>query len=126
VMLQPMLEGIELFVGAKYEPLFGHVILCGLGGILVEVLKDVASGLSPLTMAESHRMIDSLRGSKILDGARGQEGVSKESFAGILVRLSNILEFTPEITEMDLNPIMGRGSNLVTVDARIRIQKKVI
>lgn len=126
VLLQPMLEGIELFVGAKYEPGFGHVVLCGLGGIMVEVLKDVSSGLAPLTMAESHRMIQSLKGSKIMDGVRGQEGISKEAFAGILVRLSNMLEFTREIAEMDLNPILGRGSKLVAVDARIRIQKIVL
>ena len=123
VLLQPMMEGIELFVGAKYEPAFGHVVLCGLGGIMVEVLKDVASGLGPLTMAEGHRMIESLRGSKIMDGVRGQEGVSKEAFAGILVRLSNMLVYAEEIAEMDLNPILGRGMNLVAVDARIRIQK---
>ncbi len=123
VLLQPMLEGIELFVGAKYEPDFGHVVLCGLGGIMVEVLKDVSSGLVPLTMAESHRMIQALKGSKIMDGVRGQEGVSKEAFAGILVRLSNMLVYAEEIAEMDLNPILGRGSKLVAVDARIRIQK---
>ncbi len=123
VLLQPMLEGIELFVGAKYEPDFGHVVLCGLGGIMVEVLKDVSSGLVPLTMAEGHRMIQALKGSKIMDGVRGQEGVSKEAFAGILVRLSNMLVYAEEITEMDLNPILGRGSILVAVDARIRIQK---
>lgn len=126
VMLQPMLEGIELFVGAKYEPGYGHLVLCGLGGILVEVLKDVASGLAPLTMEESHRMIRSLKGSKIMDGVRGQEGISKEAFAGILVRLSTLLHFAEEIAEMDLNPILGKGSKLVVVDARIRIQKKVI
>lgn len=123
VLLQPMLDGIELFVGAKYEPDFGHVVLCGLGGIMVEVLKDVSSGLVPLTMAESHRMIQSLRGSKIMDGLRGQEGISKEVFAGILVRLSNMLVYAEEIAEMDLNPILGKGRDLVAVDARIRIQK---
>ncbi|MCP4313597.1 MAG: CoA-binding protein [Bacteroidetes bacterium] len=126
VLLQPMLEGIELFVGAKYEPAFGHVVLCGLGGILVEVLKDVASGLAPLTIEESHRLIQSLKGSMIMDGVRGQEGISKEAFAGILVRLSNMLEYAGEIVEMDVNPILGRGSKLVAVDARIRIQKKVV
>ncbi len=126
VLLQPMLEGIELFAGAKYEPPFGHVILCGLGGIMVEVLHDVAAGLSPLTMKEGHRMIGSLKGSKILDGIRGQEGINKEAFAGILVRLSTVLEFVTEIAEMDLNPILGKGSSLVAVDARIRIEKIVL
>ena len=93
---------------------------------MVEVLKDVASGLAPLTMKESMRMIQSLKGSKILDGVRGQAGINKEAFAGILVRLSNLLVFTEEIAEMDLNPILGRGSHMVAVDARIRIQKKVL
>jgi len=123
VLLQPILEGIELFVGAKYEPEFGHVVLCGLGGIMVEVLKDVSAGLAPLTMAESHRMISSLRGVKILDGVRGQEGISKEVLAGILVKFSNMLVYAEEIAEIDLNPILGKGSKLVAVDARIRIQK---
>jgi acetyltransferase len=126
VLLQPMLDGIELFLGARYEPLFGHVVLCGLGGILVEVLHDVAAGLAPLTMKESHHMIGSLKGSQILDGVRGQEGISKEAFAGMMVRLSSMLEFTREIAEMDLNPILGKGSRVVAVDARIRIQKKVL
>ncbi len=126
VLLQAMLDGIELFAGAKYEPPFGHVVLCGLGGIMVEVLNDVAAGLAPLTMKESHRMIESLRGSKILEGVRGQAGINKEVFAGILVRLSTILEYNGEIAEMDLNPILGKGSDLVVVDARIRVQKKVL
>lgn len=126
VLLQAMSEGMELFLGAKYEPPFGHVILCGLGGILVEVLNDVSAGLAPLTMKESHRMLNSLKGLKMLDGVRGQEGISKEAFAGLLVRLSTMLDFTPEIAEMDLNPILGKGSDLVAVDARIRIEKIVL
>jgi len=65
-------------------------------------------------------------GSKILDGVRGQAGINKEIFAGMLVRLSTILEYTGEIAEIDLNPILGKGSDLVVVDARIRVQKKVI
>jgi acyl-CoA synthetase (NDP forming) len=126
VLLQPMLEGIELFAGAKYEPAFGHVVLCGMGGIYVEVMKDVASGLAPLSLAESNQMIRSLKGYKMLEGVRGQEGIDVEAFAGILVRLSTILRYATEIAELDLNPILGRGSRLVVVDARIRILKKVI
>jgi acetyltransferase len=125
VLLQPMLEGIELFAGAKYEPSFGHVILCGMGGIFVEVMKDVASGLAPLSMAESHRMIRSLKGYRIMKGLRGQEGIDTEVYARILVRLSTILRYATEIAELDLNPIVGNGERLEVVDARIRIQKKV-
>jgi acyl-CoA synthetase (NDP forming) len=126
VLLQPMMKGIELFAGAKYEPSFGHVVLCGMGGIFVEVMKDVASGLAPLSLAEIHRMIRSLKGYRIMEGLRGQEGIDTEVYADIIVRLSTILRYATEIAELDLNPIMGRGSELVVVDARIRIQKKVI
>jgi acyl-CoA synthetase (NDP forming) len=121
VLLQPMLEGIELFAGAKYEPRYGHVVLCGMGGIFVEVMKDVASGLAPLSMAECHRMIRSLKGYRIMKGLRGQKGIDTEVFAEILARLSSVLRYATEIVEMDLNPILGRGSELMVVDARIEI-----
>ena len=78
-MVQPMLKGTELFIGAKYEPKFGHVVLCGLGGIFVEVLKDVASGPAPLSHDEAASMIRSLRAYKIIQGTRGQKGVDEES-----------------------------------------------
>ncbi|MEN8157540.1 MAG: acetate--CoA ligase family protein [Bacteroidota bacterium] len=123
VLLQPMLDGIELFAGAKYEPAFGHVVLCGMGGIFVEVMKDVASGLAPLSMEESMRMIRSLKGYKIMEGLRGQEGIDTAVFAGIITRLSAILRHATEIAELDLNPILGKGGRLVVVDARIRIAK---
>jgi acyl-CoA synthetase (NDP forming) len=123
VVLQPMLGGMELFAGARYEPGFGHVVLCGMGGIFVEVMKDVASGLAPLSMAEATRMIRSLKGYKIMQGIRGQEGVDTELFASIIVRLSTVLRYATEIAELDLNPILGKGSSLLVVDARIRIRK---
>jgi acyl-CoA synthetase (NDP forming) len=123
VMLQPMLDGIELFAGAKYEPGFGHVVLCGMGGIFVEVMKDVASGLAPLSHAEAHTMIRSLKGYRIMEGIRGQEGIDMEAYIEIIVRLSTILRYATEITELDLNPILGKGNRLVVVDARIRIEK---
>jgi acyl-CoA synthetase (NDP forming) len=126
VLLQPMLDGIELFAGAIYEPAFGHVVLCGMGGIFVEVMKDVASGLAPLSLAESQHMIRSLKGFPVLKGIRGKAGIDLEIYAGILVRLSAILRYATEIAELDLNPIIGKGSQLVVVDARIRIQKKVV
>ena len=77
VMIQKMLKGTELFIGAKYEERFGHVVLCGLGGIFVEVLKDVSSGLAPLSYDEAYSMIHSLRGYKILKGTRGQQGINE-------------------------------------------------
>ena len=123
VLLQPMLEGIELFAGAKYESSFGHVILCGIGGIYVEVMKDVASGLAPLSMEEADQMVRSLKGFRMLEGMRGQEGINIQAYAEILVRLSSICRYATEIAELDLNPIMGKGNQLVVVDARIRVEK---
>ena len=124
VMVQPMLKGTELFIGAKYEEKFGHVVLCGLGGIFVEVLKDVSSGLAPLSYEEAYSMIRSLRAYKIIKGTRGQKGVNEDKFAEIIVRLSTLLRFATEIKEMDINPLLATEKNVIAVDARIRIEKQ--
>ena len=123
VMVQKMLQGTELFIGAKYEPRFGHVVLCGLGGIFVEVLKDVSSGLAPLSYAEAFSMIHSLRGYKIIKGTRGQQGLNEQKYAEIIVRLSTLLRFATEIKEIDINPLLADKNDIVAVDARIRMEK---
>ena len=123
IMIQPMLKGTELFIGAKYEEKFGHVVLCGLGGIFVEVLKDVSSGLAPLSYEEAYSMIRSLRAYKIIKGTRGQKGVNEDKFAEIIVRLSTLLRFATEIKEMDINPLLATEKQVIAVDARIRIEK---
>ena len=124
IMVQKMLKGTELFIGAKYEERFGHVILCGLGGIFVEVLKDVSSGLAPLSYDEAFSMIHSLRGYKILKGTRGQKGINEQKYAEIIVRLSTLLRFATEIKEMDLNPLLADDNEVVAVDARILIERE--
>ena len=123
VMVQKMIRGTELFIGAKYEPRFGHVVLCGLGGIFVEVLKDVSSGLAPLSYEEAYSMIRSLRGYKILKGTRGQKGINERKYAEIIVRLSTLLRFATEIKEMDINPLLADETNVIAVDARILVEK---
>lgn len=123
VMVQPMLKGQELFLGAKYEDRFGHVVLCGLGGIFVEVLQDVSYGLSPLSYEETFSMIRSLRGYPIIKGTRGQRGIDEQQYADIIVRLSTLLRFAAEIKEMDINPLVATERGLFAVDARIRIEK---
>ena len=123
VMIQPMIKGTELFIGAKYEPRFGHIILCGLGGIFVEVLKDIASGLAPLSFNEAESMIHSLRAYKIIKGTRGQKSVNEFMFAEIIVRLSSLLRFATEIKELDINPLLGSEEDVIAVDARLRIEK---
>ena len=124
VMVQKMLRGTELFIGAKYEERFGHVVLCGLGGIFVEVLKDVQSGLAPLSYGEAFSMIHSLRGYKIIQGTRGQRGINEQKYAEIIVRLSTLLRFATEIKEIDINPLLADDKDVVAVDARILIEKK--
>ncbi|MZP55058.1 MAG: CoA-binding protein, partial [Bacteroidales bacterium] len=123
VLVQKMLTGTELFIGAKYEPKFGHVILCGLGGIFVEVLGDVSSGLAPLTFREAESMIRSLKSYRIIRGTRGKPGINQQKFAEIIVRLSSLLRFATEIKEMDLNPLIGSMEAITAVDARIRIER---
>jgi acetyltransferase len=123
ILLQPMLSGTELFVGAKAEPKFGHMVLCGLGGIFIEVLKDVSASLAPLSKEEAAKMIKNLRSYKIIEGVRGQEGVNEEMFAEIISRVGALVNAAPEIAEMDLNPLLGKADKVVAVDARIRIEK---
>jgi acetyltransferase len=123
ILLQPMLSGTELFVGAKEEPKFGHMVLCGLGGIFIEVLKDVNAGIAPLSKSEVLGMIRNLKSYGIIQGTRGQEGVNEDLFADIVVRLSALVKVAPEIVEMDLNPLLGKPDKVVAVDARICLEK---
>ena len=123
IMVQKMISGTEVFIGAKYEQRFGHVVLCGLGGIFVEVLKDVSAGLAPLSYAEAYSMIRSLRSYKIIKGTRGQKGINEQKYAEIIVRLSTLLRFATEIKEMDINPLLATEKDVIAVDARILIEK---
>lgn len=121
VLIQPMHKGIELFAGAKYEPKFGHMILCGLGGIFVEVLKDVSMGLAPLSNEESLSMIRNIKAYDIIRGVRGKKGINEKVFVDIIARLSALTQAAPEIEEMDINPLLASGDDIVAVDARIKI-----
>jgi acetyltransferase len=123
VLLAQMAFGTELFLGAKYESPIGHVILCGLGGIYVEVMKDVTSGLAPLSKEEAYSMIHNLKSFNILKGYRGKSGVDIRKFAQIIVRLSTLLRFATEIKELDINPLIGNTTSILAVDARVRIEK---
>jgi acetyltransferase len=123
ILIQPMLSGTELFVGASYEEKFGHMILCGLGGVFIEILKDTAAELSPVSRNQASEMIKSLQSYKIIQGTRGQEGIDESRFAETITRLSALCEAAPEIKELDLNPLLGTKSRVVAVDSRIRIEK---
>jgi acyl-CoA synthetase (NDP forming) len=123
LLIQPMLKGQELYIGANYEDRFGHVVFCGLGGIFVEILKDVSCGLAPLSYEETFSMIRSLRSYPIIKGVRGQKGLGEQQYADIIVRLSTLLRFAKEIKEMDINPLIATDKGIFAVDARIRIEK---
>jgi len=122
ILLQPMLSGQYVYVGAKYEPKFGHIILCGLGGIYIEVLKDVQAVLSPVSLDEAHSMIQKLKSYQIIQGVRGQEGLNEDLYAEVITRVSALCKAAPEIMEMDINPLIGNMIKLTAVDARVRIE----
>ncbi|MBP1749339.1 MAG: CoA ligase [Deltaproteobacteria bacterium] len=119
VTVQRMIEGTEVIIGASRAPDIGHLVMFGLGGIYTEVLKDVSFGLAPLAEEECRRMIRSIRAYKILEGVRGQSGVSLDLLIMNLERLSRLVFDFPSISEIDINPLKGTGDELYVVDARI-------
>ncbi len=124
VLIQKMVTGTEVILGAAREGDFGHLIMFGLGGIHTEVLKDVQFALAPLSTDKALKMIRSIRSFKILEGVRGEAGVSVDLLAEYLVRLARLVTDFPIIQEIDLNPVKGVEKDLYAVDARIFILKK--
>ncbi len=123
VLIQPMLNGTELFAGVKREGKFGHLILFGLGGIFIEILKDIRTTLAPVGKEEAQYELNKLKGRKIFEGTRGQNPVNQSEFISILTKLSALVQVAPEISEMDLNPLIASKDKVIAVDARIRIEK---
>jgi len=123
VMIQPMLKGTELFLGVNYEAPFGHLIFNGLGGIFVEVLKDVQKALAPVSFFEAAEMIRQLKSYKIIQGIRGQTPVNEALYQEFIVRLSRLVEIAPEIKEMDINPLIATNDKIIAVDARVAVEK---
>jgi acetyltransferase len=120
VLVSPMApEGVEIIVGTKYDDQFGPVIMYGLGGIMVEILKDVAFRVLPITPTDAKRMIQETKSYPILSGARGKPPLDQKSIRKLLLLGSEIVEAYPEIMEMDLNPIIVHETGMSIVDARI-------
>jgi acyl-CoA synthetase (NDP forming) len=121
VLVQPMIPtGVEIMVGGRVDPLLGPLILVGLGGIFVELLKDSAVELAPVTKSEALGMLARLRGASVLRGFRGAEPVDVERLAGVICRLSELLADNPgRIRELDVNPLICSGGRIVAVDALI-------
>ena len=113
--------GLELIMGAKAEEGLGHAVMFGLGGIYVEIMKDVVFNLTPVASGEAREMLSSIKGSALLEGVRGQKGVDQAKLIEIIQRLSQLLTDLPAIQEMDLNPLMAFEDRVFVVDARISI-----
>lgn len=119
IIVQKMVEGTEVIIGAKKEEGFGHLVMFGLGGIYTEVLKDITFALAPLAREEAMGMVQRIKAFPILQGVRGQKGLSLEILSEYLVRIGQLVSDFPQIREIDLNPVKGYGEDLFVVDARI-------
>lgn len=118
-IVQEMVKGVEILVGMKRDQTFGPVIVFGLGGVFVEVLKDIAMELAPITPKEALCMIGRIKGGKILEGYRGLPPVNKEQIVYILTQVSHMALNEPEITEIDFNPVIINEKGAYIVDARV-------
>ena len=124
VLLQREVEGdIEALVGVTTDPTFGPLVVCGLGGVLVELLRDVAFHLTPVTEVDAREMLDRLRARKLLDGYRGMPPADRDALVDVILRVSALVEIVPEVQELDLNPVkvLPPGHGAVVVDARLRL-----
>ena len=120
VSVQRMAEpGIEVITGMTLDAQFGPVLMFGLGGVLVEVLKDVAFRVVPITPRDARQMVRDIQGFPVLQGHRGQEPTDLDALEGLLLKLSEFVEGHPEIVELDLNPVFAYPTGAVAADARI-------
>ena len=119
-------NGVEMIVGAIHDPLFGPVIACGTGGVLVDVLADTSFRLHPLTPSDAREMIGDLRGTRLLRGYRGAPPCDEGALQQVLLRISELVDAAPEIQELDLNPVIVLTSGARVADARIRVESTQI
>jgi acyl-CoA synthetase (NDP forming) len=127
VAVQPMARaGVELIAGIIRDERFGPLVMVGLGGVLVEVMKDTALRLAPIGGRDAHEMLDELRGNAILRGVRGKAGVSVDAIVSLLEKISGFAATHPEVIEMDLNPVVAYENSLDVLDARIVVDTKPV
>lgn len=125
VLVTPMArKGTEVIIGMSRDPIFGPVLMFGLGGIFVEILKDVAFRAIPLSRDDARSMVDQIKARKILEGARGEAAVDKEALIDLLLKVSAIVDAHPEIAELDLNPVIAYDDGCAIVDARIIVDQE--
>jgi acyl-CoA synthetase (NDP forming) len=125
VLVQPMVSGaIEMVVGGVNDPAFGPVVMCGMGGVLVDILDDTAFALCPLGEPGARALIDRVKGRVRLRGFRGGVAADEAAFRALLVRASQLLHACPDIQELDLNPVMALPAGAVAADVRIRVGRR--
>jgi len=122
VLVQPMItDGVEVLIGVVHEPIFGPLMVFGLGGVATDVLGDHATRLTPLTDVDADQMIHGIRAAPLLTGHRGSKPADLEALADLLLRVSRLADEIPEVAELDLNPVIARADGASPVDARIRL-----
>jgi len=122
VLIQPMIaDGTQLIVGVTDDHMFGPLVVFGLGGVATEVLADHAARLTPLTDIDADRLIGSIRSAPLLRGHRGQPAADLGALRDLLLRVSRLADDLPEVTELDLNPVIARPDGAFVVDARIKV-----
>jgi acyl-CoA synthetase (NDP forming) len=125
VIVQPQISGgVEMFAGGLLDRQFGHLVMCGSGGTMLELLRDTACRLTPLTDRGASEMLEEIRGTALLRGFRGAAPVDEAAYRLALLRVSALLQLCPEIEELDLNPVIVTARGAFVVDARIRVEKK--
>ncbi|MEM0372509.1 MAG: acetate--CoA ligase family protein [archaeon] len=122
ILVQKQGSGYEIIVGAKRDPQFGPVVLFGLGGVFVEIMKDVAMRVAPVTRAEAHRMIKETKAYAVLNGARGGIKADLEALTSLIAKISNLMMDNDEIVELDLNPCFLDDRGYIVADARIMVK----
>jgi acyl-CoA synthetase (NDP forming)/GNAT superfamily N-acetyltransferase len=126
VLVEPMITGgTEVIVGVQDDQMFGPLVVFGLGGVATEVLADHAARLAPLTETDADALINSIRSAALLHGHRGSPAADIPALRDVLMRVSRLADDLPEITELDLNPVIARQFGAVAVDARIRVMPQV-
>jgi len=124
VQVQDQMEkGIEVIIGAKRDPQFGPVVIFGLGGIMVEVLKDVSMRICPIEKKEAEEMIREIHAHEVLSGVRGNKGVDIEAIVDAIMKISNLMMKEDNVLELDLNPMFATRRDLVAADARIILKR---
>jgi acyl-CoA synthetase (NDP forming) len=116
--------GIELIIGMNRDPQFGPVIMFGLGGILVELFKDVSFRLVPLSRRDASEMVREIKGLPLLQGYRGREPVDLAVVEDLILQISDFVQNNPQVKEIDLNPVLAYQHSLLAVDARIVMEKE--